>query len=86
VLTSPYTDANGNAVIDMEVSWVLSATPATGNVIVGYWIDYEYPVGSGTKRVLLWEPLPNLPMNANGDAIVLVIPFALPSQLGATVL
>lgn len=84
----PYTASDGGGEIDFgDIAWVLSSIPATGNTIYGYWIDYPYPAGSGTRVVACWEPfLPALPMTTTGQAVVLSIPLKDPNPGSAAVI
>lgn len=62
-----------------DLSWVLIATPTTGNTIYGYWIDYVDPTDGVTVVVAFWEPFAvPLPMNVVGNAVVCSVPFKLP--------
>lgn len=81
---TPYIDPLGNAQVDSDLlAWVLTAAPTVPNVIVGYYVL----ITLGTSlQVVLYEPLPNLPMLKAGDAVVISVPLTLPSAGSASVI
>ena len=81
-----YSPPDGSAEADYgDFSWVLTTTPAVGNTIYGYWVDYVFPGDGSSRSVAVWEPIsPPIPMTANGNAVVLSVPITLPLPSSAT--
>lgn len=71
--TSAYNQPDGTAEMDFgDLSWILSADPATGNTILGYVVSY---LVSAVRTPIYWEALPPTPMMKAGDAVVLSVPL-----------
>lgn len=71
--TTAYNQADGTAEQDYgDLSWILTATPSVGNIILGYVVSV---VISSVQVPVMWEPLPSIPMNAAGNAVVLSLPL-----------
>lgn len=78
--TQVYSTPDGTAEADIgDLAWVLIATPAVGNTIYGYWIDYPDPTDPATIVVSTWEDFPTpILMTANGNAVVFSVPMTMP--------
>lgn len=85
--TSVYSNPDGSSESDFgDLAWVLLATPTTGNIIYGYWIDYIDPFDGTTVVVSTWESFPSpINMNAVGNAVVISVPLTMPLPASVSV-